>query len=184
MAYKPRQGSKLYRSKSGDTLETIAEREAAAGNPVTAEEIARFNWGTDDPEEIQTLLRDELGARARDGEAAFVLSSDDQPRRDLRIPEKFEQRGFSLERTHQIRVSRKTCPKQFLDCYSLPAITFDFDSAFVKPAVVDHLAAVERLIRNHPDSRIMVFGHTDAVGDEMYNKKLSGAGRGPFTPSS
>ena len=173
MAFKSWQGSRAYRPSDGDTLAVIADREAAAGNPITAEDIARFNWGTEDPEEIQTLMRDELGARARDGDKGFVLSGDDAPRSELRIPEAFEQRGFSLEQTHQIRVASKDCPEQFLDCCSLPAITFDFDSSFVKPDVAEHLSAVEALIRDHADSRILVFGHTDAVGDEMYNKKLS-----------
>ena len=173
MAFKSWQGSRSYRPADGDTLTAIAEREAAAGNPISAEDIARFNWGTEDPEEIQTLMRDELGARARDGDRGFVLSGDDSARSELRIPEAFEQRGFSLEQTHQVRVTRKECPPQFLDCCSLPAITFDFDSSFVKPAVVDHLAAVETLVRSHPEAKLMVFGHTDAVGDELYNKKLS-----------
>ncbi len=173
MAFKSWQGSRPYRPADGDTLAAIAEREAAAGNPITAEDIARFNWGTEDPDEIQTLMRDELGARARDADRGYVLSGDDRPRSELRIPESFEQRGFSLEHTHQVRVNRKDCPEQFLDCCSLPAITFDFDSSFVKPAVVDHLGAVETLVESHPDARLMVFGHTDAVGDEMYNKKLS-----------
>ena len=173
MAFKSWQGSRSYRPADGDTLTAIAEREAAAGNPISAEDIARFNWGTEDPEEIQTLMRDELGARSRDGDRGYVLSGDDSARSELRIPEAFEQRGFSLEQTHQVRVTRKECPPQFLDCCSLPAITFDFDSSFVKPAVVDHLAAVETLVRSHPEAKLMVFGHTDAVGDEMYNKKLS-----------
>lgn len=173
MAYKSWQASRPYRPKQGDTLATVAEREAAAGNPITAEDIARFNWGTDDPEEIQTLMRDELGARARGGDKGFVLSGDDEARAELRIPEVFEQRGFSLERTHQIRVNRKECPPQFLDCCSLPAITFGFNSSFVTPAVVDHLGAIESMVQSYPDARLMVFGHTDAVGDELYNKKLS-----------
>ena len=173
MAFKSWQGSRAYRPSDGDTLAVIADREAAAGNPITAEDIARFNWGTEDPEEIQTLMRDELGARARDGDKGYMLSGDDSPRSELRIPEVFEQRGFSLEQTHQVRVARKDCPEQFLDCCSLPAITFDFDSSFVKPAVVDHLGAIETLVQSYPDARLMVFGHTDAVGDEMYNKKLS-----------
>lgn len=57
----------------------------------------------------------------------------------------------------------------------LPMITFEFDSADLKPEarqVLDQLAAAlesEQL----GSSRFVIEGHTDAVGDETYNQALS-----------
>ena len=58
MGFAKRSTAILYQPQDGDTLETIAAREAAAGNPVTAAEIARFNWGTGDSDVIDEHLRD------------------------------------------------------------------------------------------------------------------------------
>ena len=110
MAYKSWQGSRLYQPAEGDTLDAIAEREAAAGNAISAEDIARFNWGAEDPEDVQTLMRDELGARARDGSLDFVLSPDDQARQELRIPERAARSSSSTaapcRRSHSISTAR------------------------------------------------------------------------------
>ena len=42
------------------------------------DEIARFNFGTDDPFEVDAFLRDELGCRERGEDNHFVIAADDQ----------------------------------------------------------------------------------------------------------
>jgi outer membrane protein OmpA-like peptidoglycan-associated protein len=57
----------------------------------------------------------------------------------------------------------------------LPMITFEFDSADLKPEareVLDQLAAALESDQLG-SSRFMIEGHTDAVGDETYNQTLS-----------
>lgn len=159
--------------QDGDTLETIAARAAAEGTEVTASDIARFNWGTDDPKRVQELLRDELGARARGADTLYERRGDDDGRADLYLPQPFEQDGFATGEAHTIRVARPACPEQFRCCVSLPSVTFGFDSAFVRPAVTPHLEELGPLVKGNPDAKIMIFGHTDAVGDDAYNKRLS-----------
>ena len=173
MGFDRRENAKRYARQEGDTLQRIAERETTAGNPLTWEEIARFNWGTADAREVDACLRDELGCRKRDAANHYVISADDRPRSDLLIPVRFGRPGLALETTYTLRVRGKRCPDQFLGCCSLPGVTFAFDSSFVRPTVVQHLQPLEALARAHPAAKIMIFGHTDAVGDEIYNKKLS-----------
>lgn len=173
MGFDRRESARRYTPRDGDTLQRIAERETADGNPLTWQELARFNWGTDDPGEVDARLRDELGCRRRDADNRYVVSTDDVPRGELLIPVRYERPGLAIEQTHTLRVRRKRCPEQFLGCCSLPGVTFAFDGSFVRPAVVEHLRALETLARAHPEARVMIFGHTDAVGDDMYNKKLS-----------
>ena len=48
MSFDNRNNAKKYTPQDGDTLQAIAERETAEGNEVTWQEIAKFNWGTDD----------------------------------------------------------------------------------------------------------------------------------------
>ena len=58
MGFERRSAATKYQPQDGDTLEKIAERETAAGNALTAAEIARFNWGTADEDVIDEHLRE------------------------------------------------------------------------------------------------------------------------------
>lgn len=173
MGFDKRENARPYVPQEGDTLRRIAEREAAAGNPVTWQELARFNWGTDDEAEVNAFLRDELGARRRDADNNFVLAADDEPRGQLLIPAPFSRVGLALEKVYTLRVRKKAAPAQFLECCHVPGITFGFNSSFVRPGVVEYLKKLERVADRHQAAKIMIFGHTDAVGDDIYNKKLS-----------
>ena len=173
MAFQSHDDAKVYQHRDGDTLDTIAARETEAGNPITWQELARYNWGTDDPEEVDAFLRDDLGARARTEDGRLALRSDDSPRKPLKVPLQFEATGLALCQTHKIRVRLRSAPKQFLECSHLPGVTFAFDSSFLRPNVVGYLKKLEVVARRNPEAKIMIFGHTDGVGDDLYNKQLS-----------
>lgn len=173
MGFDKRESAKIYTPQDNDTLKAIAEREIAAGNEVTWQEIAKFNWGTDDEDEVNEYLRDELGTHKRDESNNFVISDDDEPNSDLLIPVRFKKTGMALNTTHTLRVKQKTSPKQFLECSSVPGITFEFDKSFIRPTVVEHIKKLEEAIAKFPDAKIMIFGHTDKSGSDTYNKSLS-----------
>ncbi|HVY61675.1 MAG TPA: OmpA family protein, partial [Planctomycetota bacterium] len=59
-------------------------------------------------------------------------------------------------------------------CWRLNDARFEFDSSFVKPAAKREVALLAALCRDHPGSPASVFGHADPVGDDAYNKTLSG----------
>ncbi len=173
MGFDNRKNAKAYVPQEGDTLQTIAERETAAGNPLTWQELARYNWGTEDTDEVEACMRDQLGCRKRAADSRFVIAADDRPSTPLLIPSRFGYSGLAINNVHTIWVTKKRCQRQFLGCCALPSITFGFNSSFIRPNVVDHLGALEVLAKQYPDAKLMVFGHTDVVGDELYNKKLS-----------
>ncbi len=50
---------------------------------------------------------------------------------------------------------------------------FDFDSAAIKPGGLVELSRVATVLNKYPQTRIKVAGHTDFVGTEDYNMKLS-----------
>ncbi len=173
MAFKPHSSARTADIRRGDTLEEIASREREQGNDITADDIARFNWGAEEPEHIQELMRDELGATERRAPHEFVLSPDCSGRGELRIPEPFRAEGLATNREHRLRVRRKRCPKQFLACSGVPTLGFDFDSSFLRPEAKEALKDVQHMASAYPEAMLFVFGHTDAVGDPLYNKKLS-----------
>ena len=56
---------------------------------------------------------------------------------------------------------------------SLPNILFDFDKSIIDSAACKKLDSTVAVLKDHPDVSIEVIGHTDAVGNENYNMKLS-----------
>ena len=59
-------------------------------------------------------------------------------------------------------------------CWRIDDLRFDFNSAFVTPDSKDEFAELKVLRDGHPGCPITIFGHADPVGDEEYNKGLSG----------
>ncbi len=59
-------------------------------------------------------------------------------------------------------------------CWRLEDLRFDFDSSFVRPEAAAEMAALADLRAAHPGAPASIFGHADPVGDDDYNKKLSG----------
>jgi outer membrane protein OmpA-like peptidoglycan-associated protein len=174
MGYEKRDSAKKYTPADGDTLKSIAEGETAAGNPMTWQDIARFNWGTDDPNVADEFLRDELGCYVRAKDKRFMFAADVEVRTPLLIPIPFKKSGLSTTRTHTIKVRKKEKPpKQFESCTRVEGITFEFDSDKIRESETADLARVAAKLQEHPDAKAMIFGHTDKVGSETYNKGLS-----------
>jgi len=174
VGFDKRGAARKYTPQDGDTLEKIAERETANGNPMTAGELARFNWGTDDPDVVDEHLRDELGCYKRAEDNRFLISADCVPRSELLIPTRFEKLGLPINRTVTIRVRKKPKPPpQFETCVRIHGVNFEFDQSFIRPCVVEDLKAVGEALEAHPNAKALVFGHTDKKGGEEYNKALS-----------
>jgi outer membrane protein OmpA-like peptidoglycan-associated protein len=52
-------------------------------------------------------------------------------------------------------------------------VLFDFDSANLKPGAREKVARIAGILQSHPDLKILVEGHTDSVGSDEYNLRLS-----------
>ena len=52
-------------------------------------------------------------------------------------------------------------------------VLFDFDSANLKPGAREKIARVAGILKSHADLKIQVEGHTDSVGSDGYNLRLS-----------
>src|SRR5450432_1261264 len=59
-------------------------------------------------------------------------------------------------------------------CWGVREILFSFDSSFVGPRIREHIGELVQLRKRHPGAPLSVFGHADPVGDDDYNKQLSG----------
>ena len=65
-----------------------------------------------------------------------------------------------------------------LACWKVEDVRFEFDSSFPRPEIGQELPALGSLIDEHTVDGVKpplsLFGHADPVGDEEYNKTLSG----------
>jgi len=62
------------------------------------------------------------------------------------------------------------------DCHvALYGIRYDFNKATIRPDSEPTLEKVLALLQTHPDLRLEIQGHTDNVGNDAYNQKLSDA---------
>jgi len=52
-------------------------------------------------------------------------------------------------------------------------VLFDFDSANLKPGAREKVARIASILHSHQDLKIEVEGHTDSVGSDAYNQRLS-----------
>lgn len=52
-------------------------------------------------------------------------------------------------------------------------VSFDFDSAALKSAFTPTLSKVSDVLQRYPNTIIHVVGHTDSVGSDSYNQRLS-----------
>jgi len=59
-------------------------------------------------------------------------------------------------------------------CWKITDIRFQFGSSFILPDSKDEFAELSKLRSTHAGSLMSIFGHADPVGDDTFNKKLSG----------
>ncbi len=52
-------------------------------------------------------------------------------------------------------------------------VSFDFDSAALKPAFLPTLDKVAAILQRYPRTTVTIVGHTDNIGPEAYNQQLS-----------
>ena len=54
----------------------------------------------------------------------------------------------------------------------LNGIRFDFDKSVIKPEFVPVLDEAVDILKKHTNKRVIIEGHTDAIGSDAYNMKL------------
>lgn len=105
-----------------------------------------------------------VGAAAGAAAGAGIGAIMDQQEEEFRAALEEEQRRSEIE----IERVREDLLKLTFDS----EVTFDFDSAIIKPSFEPSLAKVSDVIAKY-ESQAEIVGHTDSVGTEAYNQQLS-----------
>lgn len=90
-----------HKVNKGETLDGLAKK---AG--MSWKDLAKFNWNTDSPDEINKHLRDDVGCtkKTKDG-LNYVFDNSDKPGIVL-IPKKWEEMGLATGSRHVVRVKK------------------------------------------------------------------------------
>ncbi|MBS1833754.1 MAG: peptidoglycan-binding protein [Acidobacteria bacterium] len=59
-------------------------------------------------------------------------------------------------------------------CWRVDDVRFEFGSSFPTPDLKDEMGMLDDLRKAHPGAPLSLFGHADPIGDDTYNKDLSG----------
>jgi outer membrane protein OmpA-like peptidoglycan-associated protein len=88
----------------------------------------------------------------------------------------FHSENFNLPETTEFQEFTLDVPMKKIEIGStivLRNIFFDFDKATIKPESQNELTRLVKLLKDNPEIRIELGSHTDNVGSDEYNQKLS-----------
>lgn len=97
-----------HKVKSGESLESLAEKTGT-----TWQTLAKFNWGTDDPKEINHFLRHEVGCSKKDKDGNYIFDDADDPGIVL-LPGPWKEQGLSGGKTYVIEVGKSAKDKPWI----------------------------------------------------------------------
>jgi outer membrane protein OmpA-like peptidoglycan-associated protein len=152
-----------------------SEREASERGRVEAENartaaIAEAERKRFDAEAQSEQLRKQVAeqqSRTAQTEAELARARDELARRDTVSRERIESMQQELSKLAQTRTS----DRGFI--VTLPGLFFDSGKSVLKPGARNTLAKIADQLRMNPDARIEIEGHTDSVGTDALNQKLS-----------
>lgn len=83
----------------------------------------------------------------------------------------FEQQLAAEQAQHQIEIERQQ--NEILKLTMSSEVSFDFNSANIKVNFQSPLNKIADIMNRYPQTQILVVGHTDNVGSDLYNLELS-----------
>ncbi len=100
-------GIERHKVRDGETLETVA---GAAG--LTWQQLAKFNWGTDDPKAINRHLANDVGCTRRTQDRKnYLFSGDDHPG-ILFVPRPWRLPRLGVAAEHVLRIRHEVYPQR------------------------------------------------------------------------
>ena len=90
--------------------------------------------------------------------------------REAAVQEKEQMRARLQAQLNQVLQTRDTARGLIV---SMPDVLFAFNKYTLKPEARERLAKISGIILAYPDLRLDIEGHTDSIGSDEYNQKLS-----------
>ena len=145
--------------------EEDARRRAQAEADQLAAEKARAT-----AEQQQAAALAEQQRAQAEAEKARIAAEQADAQRQEAIRQKEEMRARLLHQLNQVLETKDT-PRGLV--VNMPDVLFDSGQYTLKPAARERLARISGIVGAYPDLLLEVEGHTDSIGSDEYNQKLS-----------
>ena len=156
-----------------ETARVAAERDKAVAE---AARLAAEAQAQQSRAAAAQLERDRAAAEAARAQAEFArLAAEAQAQQARTAAEHADRERAALrdqlrQQLNQVLDTRETARGLIVN---LSDVLFDTGSATLKPGTREKLARVSGILLSHPDLTLQIEGHTDSVGEAVYNQRLS-----------
>jgi outer membrane protein OmpA-like peptidoglycan-associated protein len=156
--------------KSLDRANELADSGGKLGDIQYEAQVASRNAQIANEKILTAQAREEIEKGNAERQTVLVEAREAEVRRQAQKTQMAQQRATTLEQELAELKAKKTDRGMVL---TLGDVLFDTGLANLKPgayATIDRLAAV---LKQAPDRRVTIEGHTDSVGSDAYNQGLS-----------
>ena len=145
-----------------------AELQAQQQQALAQAEAARE--AAEDAQRKMQEAQNQLDEAERQRQEAENQTQQAQQEKDEAIRQKEEMRARLVAQLNQVLQTRDTARGLIV---SMPDVLFDFNKYTLKPEAREKLAKISGIVLAYPDLKLDVEGHTDSIGSDEYNQKLS-----------
>lgn len=127
-------------------------------------------------EKMNEKFKQELDAveKARKAAEEAQRAAENSERRTRQLEEELKRRLAQIQEIAQESQGKiEVVPKSKEKIQVTMRINFDFDSAVIREEEQGTLNQVAQILNTYPDSKVHISGHTDYIGTEEYNIRLS-----------
>jgi len=143
-----------------------AESEANAASARSEEDTRRRAQAEADREAAEKGR-----AEAEQQQAVAQTAAEESERQRLEaVRQKEEMRARLLAQLNQVLQTRDS-PRGLI--VNMPDVLFDSGQYSLKPAARERLARISGIVLAYPDLKLEIEGHTDSIGGDEYNQRLS-----------
>jgi outer membrane protein OmpA-like peptidoglycan-associated protein len=160
--------AKAAQAQSEEDARRRAQAESEANTAsAQSEEDARRRAQAEADREAAEKAR----AEAEQQQAAAQTAAEESERqRQDAVRQKEEMRARLLAQLNQVLQTRDS-PRGLI--VNMPDVLFDSGQHSLKPAARERLARISGIVLAYPDLKLEIEGHTDSIGGEEFNQRLS-----------
>jgi outer membrane protein OmpA-like peptidoglycan-associated protein len=152
-------------AKAKAQAEEDARRRAQAETDRTAAEKAQA-----EAERQQAAALAQQQQAQAEAEKSRLAAGEAERQKQEAIRQKEEMRARLLKQLNQVLETKDTERGLVV---SMPDVLFDSGQYTLKPAARERLARISGIVLAYPDLRMEIEGHTDSIGSDEYNQRLS-----------
>jgi len=146
-----------------------AEEDARRRAQAEADRLAAEKAQAEAEKQQAAALAEQQKAQA-EAEKARLAAEESERLKQEAIRQKEEMRARLLRQLNQVLETKDT-PRGLV--VNMPDVLFDIAQYTLKPAARERLARISGIVGAYPDLLLEVEGHTDSIGSDDYNQKLS-----------